>query len=302
MNKGFDIKKLLPLYIGKKNGNLTLIDIFKDGNITKCKCICKCGKEIIFNFSLFKNKKKSSCGCSSRSLISNARSKDFTGNKFGRLTLIERLPKYKGKDTFYKCKCDCGNECIKRWNSIHRGNVQSCGCIKKETHITLNLVKFDKDYAYIYVKGLDKPAIIDIEDYDKVKNYHWNRTTLNYINSKIYTNGKVITIPLHRLIMGIEKENNKVIVDHIDGNPLNNSKSNLRICSQKENCWNRGLKSTNTSGVTGVRREHKGNTWHAEIMVNYNIINLGNYKDFNEAVKARKKAEIKYYGEYRRKN
>lgn len=102
--------------------------------------------------------------------------------------------------------------------------------------------------------------------------------------------------------MDVADKNKKINIDHINGNPLDNRKCNLRFATQMQNCWNRKIKSTNTSGVTGVRREHKCNTWHAEIMVNYKIINLGNYKNKEDAIKARKKAEIKYYGEYRREN
>lgn len=226
--------------------------------------------------------------------------KDYTGEKFGSLLLIERLNKYDGKTTYYKCLCDCGNECIKRGNSIVRKMVSSCGCNWHNRGTSANKVSFDDKFAYIEIKGCDEPAVIDKEDYKKVKDYHWNRNNLNYVLSKTKKEGREAT-SLHRLIMGIENKSGDIRIDHIDGNPLNNTKSNLRICSQKENCWNRKIKSTNTSGVTGVRREHKGNTWHSEIMVNYKIINLGNYKNFEDAVKARKDAELKYYGEYRRK-
>ena len=51
---------------------------------------------------------------------------DLTGQKFGKLLLVERLPNYKNQKTFYKCKCDCGNECIVYSYKITSGKQLQC--------------------------------------------------------------------------------------------------------------------------------------------------------------------------------
>ena len=79
--------------------------------------------------------------------------------------------------------------------------------------------------------------IIDEEDYDKVKDYSWRlNTTSNhhtyYAQHTVYKDCKYIKrISIHRLIMGLGDYNeDKRQVNHIDGNGLNNQKSNLEIC------------------------------------------------------------------------
>jgi hypothetical protein len=52
---------------------------------------------------------------------------------------------------------------------------------------------------------------------------------------------------MHRDILGLLRDDPRV-VDHIDGNPLNNCRANLRICTQAENTMNRRLDRRNTSG------------------------------------------------------
>lgn len=57
---------------------------------------------------------------------------DLTGKKFNRLTVIERVEK-RGKEYYWKCKCECGNEVIVRGASLREGRTKSCGCLKKES-------------------------------------------------------------------------------------------------------------------------------------------------------------------------
>ena len=68
--------------------------------------------------------------------------------------------------------------------------------------------------------------------------------------------------------------------------------------------WNRSAYgySNNTSGCTGVAWIKENNRWWAYICINNSTINLGYFIDYNEAVKVRKEAEIKYFGEYRNKS
>ena len=57
---------------------------------------------------------------------------DLTGNEYGRLTVIGLSPKVSGRKSYWVCKCLCGNKHVVRSDSLKSGNVQSCGCLKKE--------------------------------------------------------------------------------------------------------------------------------------------------------------------------
>jgi hypothetical protein len=57
---------------------------------------------------------------------------DLTGNKFGRLTVIERDENKKSGRICWKCKCDCGNETVVVGKNLQKGTTKSCGCLKIE--------------------------------------------------------------------------------------------------------------------------------------------------------------------------
>ena len=58
--------------------------------------------------------------------------KDLTGEKFGRLTVLGLSEKKSGRKSYWVCECQCGNKKLVRSDSLKRGQVQSCGCLKKE--------------------------------------------------------------------------------------------------------------------------------------------------------------------------
>ena len=86
------------------------------------------------------------------------------------------------------------------------------------------------------------------------------------------------------------------VVDHIDGNGLNNSKSNLRVVTRQQNNHNTALRKDSSTGVKGVRRN--GNSYVAEIRVNGQRKYLGSFVTLESADAAYKRAADKYFGEY----
>ena len=84
-------------------------------------------------------------------------------------------------------------------------------------------------------------------------------------------------------------------VDHINHNKKDNRKQNLRIVSRQENMCNTSIQSNNKSGVHFDKRFYK---WVAQISYKGKKIYLGSFLKFDDAVKARKEAEEKYFGEY----
>ena len=100
---------------------------------------------------------------------------------------------------------------------------------------------------------------------------------------------------LHRFILNTPS--NKV-VDHINGNTLDNRESNTRICTQANNSKNRIYK-TSKGKVPGIYQQYGENgNYSVRITVNYKSIHVGTFKTYEEAVKARLEVEEKYFGEY----
>ena len=80
-------------------------------------------------------------------------------------------------------------------------------------------------------------------------------------------------------------------IDHINGNPLDNRLSNLRLTTPSENARNRKISSLNTSGVTGVQKKSRGKPWRAQIWRDGKFCHLGVYDTKEEAIAARVGAE-----------
>jgi hypothetical protein len=112
------------------------------------------------------------------------------------------------------------------------------------------------------------------------------------INKKSYAEHRVIW-EMHN--GPIEKG---FIIDHIDGDHLNNRIENLRITTASQNNMNRKTPSNNNSGVTGVGFRSREQKWIARININGKRKQLGVFDTLEAAAQARKKAELKYYGEY----
>lgn len=97
---------------------------------------------------------------------------------------------------------------------------------------------------------------------------------------------------LHRIIWKMIYNEDPDVIDHIDGNPLNNRIDNLRNCSVRQNSLNQKLFKNNTSGITGVSWSKCMKKWEAYIWNNCKKISLGHFTNKEEAVKVRKQSEI----------
>jgi len=93
------------------------------------------------------------------------------------------------------------------------------------------------------------------------------------------------------------------LVDHINGDKADNRIKNLRLVTNQQNLFNKSsLSKRNFSGFTGVFWNKKARKWQSGIWCNVKNIYLGLYSNKEDAIKARKEAEIKYYGEFRRQD
>jgi hypothetical protein len=98
-----------------------------------------------------------------------------------------------------------------------------------------------------------------------------------------------------RMIM---RAHRRQFVDHIDRDPLNNERSNLRFCTKQQNQRNQGMRKCNSSGYKGVARVKHSPRWRAFLKVSYKQIHLGMFDTKEEAALAYNRAALKYYGEF----
>jgi hypothetical protein len=138
-----------------------------------------------------------------------------------------------------------------------------------------------------------KQALVDAEDYDRLKRHKW---TASSSGPKCYAqrNEKGHSIMMHREIMHAPKG---MVVDHIDGNGLNDCKSNLRICTQSQNNYN-GRPRGGTSGFKGVSYDKERGTYKAYVWEKGRTVVLGRYASQMEAAQVRDLRAVQFNGEY----
>lgn len=110
---------------------------------------------------------------------------------------------------------------------------------------------------------------------------------------------RIPAVSMHRLILCAPKGSE---VDHINGDKLDNRRSNLRLCAHAENLRNSAPYRNNTSGFKGVTWHTQSCKWRATIKVNYRQISLGLYASAIEAAHAYDEAARAHFGPYARIN
>jgi hypothetical protein len=145
-------------------------------------------------------------------------------------------------------------------------------------------------------------ASVDDADYDVVTKYKWrlqrggkNRYAVAYIDGKAAF--------MHRLIMNAAKGK---VIDHKDGDGLNNQRENLRFCTRAQNFQNGRHRNTpgRTSQCKGVWRVRPPcrRCWRAGITANMVYTNIGSFFTEEEAARAYDDAARRLHGEFARPN
>ncbi len=138
-------------------------------------------------------------------------------------------------------------------------------------------------------------ALVDDEDFEEMNKIRWfhfqtngNTYAITKLQDKQTKQRK--TKYMHRLVLGAPSH---MQVDHINHNGLDNRKSNLRLCTNKENQRNRRVQKNNKLGVSGVWRS--GNKYGVSISVDGNRKHIGLFDTLEQATQSRKEAESKYW-------
>lgn len=225
---------------------------------------------------------------------------DLTDMMFGNLKVINQVDDKVRKDgkreAMWICECQCEKRELRivRGSDLKSGHSKSCGCEKIKDLISRNRKDNEfyikEDVAYIKLSNTYENMICDYEDWVKNKDRCWSVDTTGYAratkdNKNIY---------MHRLIM--KNGSKELFVDHINGNRLDNRKSNLRYVTPKQSMMNIHSNYSNTK-VKGVYYNKKTNNYEVYIH-DSGKKHLGYYKTLEEAITKREESEIKMYGEY----
>jgi len=143
-----------------------------------------------------------------------------------------------------------------------------------------------------------KFAIVDDEDYEWLNQWKWCHDSNGYAIRTIPTprsKNKQTRIYMHRLITNAPPDKQ---VDHIDHDKLNNSRKNLRLCTNGENKHNQSCRRSGTSKFKGVSWHKEKKKWGSYIRMYGKGKNLGHFSDEIDAAKAYDAAAIELFGEF----
>lgn len=154
----------------------------------------------------------------------------------------------------------------------------------------------------LHLINTDKVALVDDEDWERVRELPWYfqraRTTQYAVTSKMVC-GEVLAISLHRFLL---QPPNGMMVDHINGDGLDNRRYNLRLATASQNRANSKVRKSNISGFKGVTlRPHRG-SYMVRILVGDKREYVGEFWSPELAAMAYDKRAREVFGEYARLN
>lgn len=133
------------------------------------------------------------------------------------------------------------------------------------------------------------------QDFERVSQFRW-RGKKNSRGFGFHAIRTTDRMPMSRFILQAPKE---LMVDHEDGNTLNNTRRNLRLATNAQNQHNqRKLRKDNTSGFKGVTWSRKMRMWNSQIYVNTKRKHLGYFLNKKTAALAYDAAAIEHFGEF----
>jgi hypothetical protein len=154
----------------------------------------------------------------------------------------------------------------------------------------------------VEIRFKNNPAIGVVDSIDSdLLSVTWHCHYRGYVMYTRRVNQKTINTLIHRLIMArvMDRELTKdEVIDHIDNNPLNNTRANLRLATRTQNNRNRGPAKKSKSGYKGVCWDKSCSKWITQIVVDRKVKHLGRYDDPKEGARAYNAAAIKYHGEF----
>jgi hypothetical protein len=144
-----------------------------------------------------------------------------------------------------------------------------------------------------------KVILVDDQDFIIVSQYNLSVVKGRNTFYAVYRGTKT-KFSLHRFLL--KPSSRTIFIDHIDGNGLNNQRSNLRFCSNSQNIANGRLASNNSTGYKGVSFHKNIKRYQAHIYTDNKAAFLGSFRSAIEAARAYNKAAIEAFGQFAKLN
>lgn len=218
------------------------------------------------------------------------------GEKHNKLTIIEEVATIRktGKTVqiirMVRCRCECGKEIVTRLSSARHGMTKSCGCLWYGSRSDIEPPPVTGARWVALTKN--QFALVDESDFEAVSKFRW-RYSNGYASTGGGPRSKIKPMQMQRMLMVGTSDCGKMVVDHIDRNPLNNRRSNLRLITHAQNLAN---------SVPRKGRKYKGvfardKKWEAKLMVNMKLHRLGcTFPTAEDAARAYNEAAIRLIG------
>jgi hypothetical protein len=139
-------------------------------------------------------------------------------------------------------------------------------------------------------------AIVDDDMFDELNKHKWCVHKMRKNNTMYATR----LVRIHHIVMGFPEKG--YVIDHINGNGLDNRRENLRVITTGQNTTWRTIQKNNTSGYRGVSWHKAKQRWDAKIKVNGHAIHLGRFINKEDAAHAYDEAAKIYFKEFAKLN
>jgi hypothetical protein len=134
-------------------------------------------------------------------------------------------------------------------------------------------------------------ALVDDEDYERIAAHRWHRKGSDAFYAVRWVEGNTRRVRMHREVLGVGSD---VIVDHANGDGLDNRKVNLRVCTPADNARNsRALRGQRVKGV-----QFLDGRWRARVRIDGRLTHIGSFGTAVEAALAYDAAARLHFGEF----
>ena len=270
-------KPRLKIQTGKQYGKVTVLGVHsydKWGHL-RYRVRCDCGAEFISSAHRIFSEKEMCTSCKRKRNKNNKAHQvsEYVGEVHGTWKIAGFAGKNKQGVYHFDCQCIvCGNISRKTYSEVKNSRGKGCS-------------KCSFDYGFVISGNVATGTlvngtkfVIDTEDIKRVSDYPWSMKNGYIICKSSSLTGVKNAVPLHRFLLDLPYDSSQ-IVDHINRNPLDCRKSNLRLVTEEQNSMNCSLAANNKTGYRGVSYVESVNKYQAAISLCNKDIFLGRSKD-----------------------